>query len=38
MRRTCKTTRPNYKDMDSVSYSAIIQKNWYEDVERELDI
>jgi hypothetical protein len=24
--------------MDSVSYAAIRQKNWYEDVEREFDI
>lgn len=24
--------------MDSVAYAAIRQKNWYEDIERELDI
>jgi hypothetical protein len=38
MRRKGKESRPNYKDMDSVAYSAIRQKNWYEDIERELDI
>ena len=38
MRRKGKETRVNYKDMDSVAYSALRQKNWYEDVERELDI
>jgi hypothetical protein len=38
MRRKGKETRVNYKDMDLVAYSAIRQKNWYEEVERELDI
>ncbi|KAK1662579.1 hypothetical protein QYE76_050738 [Lolium multiflorum] len=38
LRRKGKATRENYKTMDIISYSAIRQKNWYEDVERELDI
>ncbi|KAK1663626.1 hypothetical protein QYE76_051785 [Lolium multiflorum] len=38
LRRKGKETRENYKNMDIVTYSALRQKNWYEDVERELDI
>ncbi|KAM0887545.1 hypothetical protein ACQ4PT_028956 [Festuca glaucescens] len=38
MRRKVKDTRINYKDMDSVDYAALRQKNWYEDEERDLDI
>ncbi|KAK1619297.1 hypothetical protein QYE76_024814 [Lolium multiflorum] len=38
MRRKGKATRTNNKVMDSVSYAVIRWKNWYEDVERELDI
>ncbi|KAK1669690.1 hypothetical protein QYE76_057849 [Lolium multiflorum] len=33
-----KATRENYKTMDIISYVALRQKNWYEDVEREVDI
>ncbi|KAK1608874.1 hypothetical protein QYE76_032547 [Lolium multiflorum] len=38
LRRKGKATRENYKTMDMISYAAIRQKNWYADVERELDI
>ncbi|KAK1680147.1 hypothetical protein QYE76_040995 [Lolium multiflorum] len=38
LRRKGKATRENYKTMDIISYVAIRQKNWYEDVEREIDI
>ncbi|KAK1643665.1 hypothetical protein QYE76_061470 [Lolium multiflorum] len=38
LRRKGKTSRENYKLMDSVSYVAIRQKNRYEDVERDHDI
>ncbi|KAK1629283.1 hypothetical protein QYE76_003598 [Lolium multiflorum] len=38
LRRKGKETRDNYKNLDIVTYSALRQKNWYEDVERELDI
>ncbi|KAK1607573.1 hypothetical protein QYE76_031246 [Lolium multiflorum] len=33
-----KATRENYKSMDSISYAAICQKNWYEDTERDVEI
>ncbi|KAK1662989.1 hypothetical protein QYE76_051148 [Lolium multiflorum] len=37
-RRKNKEVRENYKAMDSVSYSAIRLKNWYDDVPRDEDI
>ncbi|KAK1647634.1 hypothetical protein QYE76_065439 [Lolium multiflorum] len=37
-RRKNKEVRENYKTMDPVSYSAIRQKNWYDDVPRDEDI
>ncbi|KAK1628162.1 hypothetical protein QYE76_002477 [Lolium multiflorum] len=37
-RRKNKEVRENYKAMDSVSYSAIRLKNWYEDVPRDEEI
>ncbi|KAK1662591.1 hypothetical protein QYE76_050750 [Lolium multiflorum] len=37
-RRKNKEVRENYKTMDSVSYSAIRLKNWYDDVPRDEDI
>ncbi|KAK1698754.1 hypothetical protein QYE76_015451 [Lolium multiflorum] len=37
-RRKNKETRDNYKTMDIVTYAAIRQKNWYEDVERDNEI
>ncbi|KAK1682009.1 hypothetical protein QYE76_042857, partial [Lolium multiflorum] len=37
-RRKNKEVRENYKAMDSVSYSAIRMKNWYEDVPRDEEI
>ena len=38
MGRKGKEMRTNYKDMDSIDYAALRQKNWYEDVERDLEI
>ena len=38
LRRKGKAPRENYKTMDIISYAALRQKNWYEDVEREVDI
>jgi hypothetical protein len=38
MGRKGKDLRINYKDMDSIEYAAIRQKNWYEDMERDLEI
>ncbi|KAK1648336.1 hypothetical protein QYE76_066141 [Lolium multiflorum] len=37
-RRKNKEVRENYKTMDPVSYAAIRQKNWYDDVPRDEDI
>ncbi|KAK1680163.1 hypothetical protein QYE76_041011 [Lolium multiflorum] len=37
-RRKNKEVRENYKAMDSVSYSAIRLKNWYDDVPRDEEI
>ncbi|KAK1679333.1 hypothetical protein QYE76_040181, partial [Lolium multiflorum] len=37
-RRKNKEVRENYKAMDSVSYSALRLKNWYEDVPRDEEI
>ncbi|KAK1606696.1 hypothetical protein QYE76_030369 [Lolium multiflorum] len=37
-RRKNKEVRENYKTMDPISYSAIRQKNWYDDVPRDEDI
>jgi hypothetical protein len=38
MRRKGKDLWINHKDMDSIEYAAIRQKNWYEDMERNLEI
>ncbi|KAK1649256.1 hypothetical protein QYE76_067061 [Lolium multiflorum] len=38
LRRKGKSSRENYKSMDGVSYAAIRQKNWYEDVQRDDEI
>ncbi|KAK1607937.1 hypothetical protein QYE76_031610 [Lolium multiflorum] len=38
LRRKGKANRENYKSMGSVSYAAIRQKNWYEDVQRDDEI
>ncbi|KAK1620816.1 hypothetical protein QYE76_026333 [Lolium multiflorum] len=38
LRRKGKSSRENYKEMDSVSYAALRQKNWYEDIERDDEI
>ncbi|KAK1607075.1 hypothetical protein QYE76_030748 [Lolium multiflorum] len=38
IRRKGKSSRENCKSMDIVSYAAIRQKNWYEDIERDDEI
>ena len=38
MRGKGKQSRPNYKDMDSVEYATLRQKDWYEEVEKDEDI
>jgi hypothetical protein len=38
LRHQGKETRENYKNMGIVTYASLRRNNWYEDVERELDI
>ncbi|KAK1627926.1 hypothetical protein QYE76_002241 [Lolium multiflorum] len=38
LRRKGKSSRENYKSMDIVSYAAMRQKNWYEDIDRDDEI
>jgi hypothetical protein len=38
MRQKGKDSRVNYKDMDSVEYASLRQRDWYESVEQDEDI
>ncbi|KAK1684692.1 hypothetical protein QYE76_045540 [Lolium multiflorum] len=38
LRRKGKASRENYKSMDGISYAALRQKNWYEDIEGDDEI